>query len=90
MKPRVKLQGYDSTRYTVLVALKSGTVYVASSYSYKAAAYRMAHQRSPSRDPRTHRAVVVRPGDSLLNAVNWLIEGLPGDQPENEKREEHP
>lgn len=89
MKPRVKLQGYDSTKYTVLVALKSGTVYVASSYSYKAAAYRMSHQRSPSRDPRTYRCLVVRPGDSLPSAVSWLIEGLAG-QHENEKREEHP
>lgn len=89
MKPRVKLQGYDSTKYNVLVALKSGTVYVASSYSYKAAAYRMAHQRSPSKDSRTYRAVVLRPGGSLVDIVNWLIEGL-ASQHENEKREEHP
>jgi hypothetical protein len=83
MKPYVKLQGYDSTKYNVLVALKSGTVYVASSYSYKAAAYRMAHQRSPSMDPRTYRCLVLRPGGSLLNAVNWLIEGLQENSNDN-------
>ena len=77
MKPHVKLQGYDSRRYTVLVALKSGTVYVAGAYSYKPAAYRMAHQRSSARDQRTHRSTVVRPGESLAGAVNYVIRDLP-------------
>lgn len=77
MKPRVRLQGYDSTRYTVIIARTSGEVYVAKAYSYKQAAYRLSSQLSPSKDPRTYRGLVVRPGDSLLTAVNWLIEGLP-------------
>lgn len=77
VKPHVSLRGYDRTKYTVLVARKSGEVFVAGAYSYKAAAYRLSSLWSPGKDPLTYRALVVRPGDSLLRAVSWLIEGLP-------------
>lgn len=76
-KPRVRLQGYDHAKYTVMVARKSGDVYVIGAWSHKGTAFRMSSQNSPSKDPRTHRSVIVRPGSSLLTAVNWLLEGLP-------------
>lgn len=74
-KPLINLQRYDRSQYNVLVCTKAGEVSVTWSGTYKAAAFRASSQASPSKNPRTYRCTVVRPGADLLTQVNWTIDG---------------
>lgn len=72
-KPRVRLRGYRSDSYNVLVCDKEGNVFVIWAGFYKPAAYRQSSQVSPRNDMRTHRCCVIGPREPLTDAVNFLI-----------------